>query len=165
MGKVTCPDSRLPGQLTVGIAPRSLERHSRKLTGQAQPDGRQPGTLSCYRWGRGDTDRKEWLPSCSWSFWEVSSLQLLIERSMSTGMSAPRLRPHFMPEPRRWIRLFDTPLLVGSPQQPTRPAPRRQFGSGARHLNDVFRTQLLGVIVVAGRLDTQGLWWYNPILR
>ena len=36
--------------------------------------------------------------------------QILIKGDMSTETSAPQLRPHFAPEPRRWIRPFGAPL-------------------------------------------------------
>jgi hypothetical protein len=36
--------------------------------------------------------------------------QILIKGDMSTEKSGPRLRPHFTPEPRRWIRPFGAPL-------------------------------------------------------
>ena len=36
--------------------------------------------------------------------------QILIKGDMSTEKSGPRLRPHFTPEPRRWIRPFGAPI-------------------------------------------------------
>jgi hypothetical protein len=65
---------------------------------------------------------------------------------MSTETSAPRLRPHFTPEPHRWIRPFGAPLPYCSGTIPADFLPKRCYHAPA------WKNKLLSVGIAFGML-------------